>query len=159
LLLRSGRLLVAKQRAPVCFIEFGRAGPPGGLGPDSLLEPAEAFELADAPRSDFHVLAWWGLRDDDADHFPGVNELVRGDDGAAYVLSSKGGRIGRLERSVTPEERSVGIEREWKLPKELPGGKDGKPEGLALLAGLRPLISIDTRADDDCLVRLGALRD
>jgi hypothetical protein len=38
-----------------------------------------------------------------------------------------------------------------------PGGEDGKPEGLALLAGLRPLVSVDTKVCGDNLARLERL--
>jgi hypothetical protein len=58
---------------------------------------------------------------------------------------------------VQAEERSVRVSDEWKLPEGLPGGEDGRPEGLALLPDLAPLVSIDTKVPGDNLVRLEQL--
>jgi hypothetical protein len=86
-----------------------------------------------------------------------LNEIALGEDQRLYVISSASCRIGRLERTVRPEENAATITDDWQLPKRLPGGEDGKPEGLTLLPGLLPLISIDTRAAGTNLVSLEAL--
>jgi hypothetical protein len=154
LLMRNGHLLVVKQRKPVRFIEFGPASEPGGIESQSLLGPDRRFDLPQGEQADFDVLASWPLHDDCRDRFESINDLAVGDDGRLYVLSSKSRRIGRVEPHVGIDEDSVRLSDEWDLPERLPGGGKGKPEGLTILDGLRPLVSIDTKKSGDNLVRL-----
>jgi hypothetical protein len=158
LLLRDGHLLVLKQRDPRRFIEFG---PPSadaiGLRPEAYLEPGQPFELQPGPHADLDVLASWPLHPDAKARFKSLNDVAVGDDGRLYVISSGSRRIGRVEAQVEAGEDSVRISEEWDLPEDLPGGEDGKPEGLALLDGLRPLVSVDTKVCGDNLARLERL--
>ena len=155
LLLRDSHLLVVKQRDPVCFIEFGPAsGSAHGLGPDTYLARDEAHELVAGGDTEYVVLSWWPL---ESERFPGLNEVGLGDDGRLYVISSAGRRIGRIEKEVRPGEDEVRISDDWELPKGLPGGDEGKPEGLTLLPGLTPIISIDTGEPGANLVGLEPL--
>ena len=156
-MLRGGRLLVVKQRDPVQFIEFGPVSAVAhGFGPETYLRTDERFDSQPGPDADLVVLGSWH-HPDSADGFEGVNDMAVGDDERLYILSSRSRRIGRLERQVHPGERSVRVSDEWKLPEGLPGGEDGRPEGLALLPGLVPLVSIDTKVHGDNLVRLEQL--
>jgi hypothetical protein len=158
LLLQNAHLLVVKQREPVCFIEFGPASTgAGGLSPDTYLAHSHAWELGGGHTVDYVVLGSWPLHPDSLDRFPGLNEVGLGDDERLYVISSASRRIGRVERTVRPGENTVTITDDWQLPKRLPAGEDGKPEGLTLLPGLIPLISIDTRAAGANLVSLEPL--
>jgi hypothetical protein len=157
-LLRGGRLLVVKQREPVQFIEFGPVSAVAhGFGRHAYLRPNERFDSQPGRAADLVVLGSWPLHPDSADGFDGVNDVAVGDDERLYILSSRSRRIGRLERQVQPDEPSVRVSDEWKLPEGLPGGEDGRPEGLALLPNLVPLVSIDTKAPGDNLVRLEQL--
>ena len=157
LLLDNGHVLVAKQSKPVRLIEFGPASEPGGIGPTTFLGPDQHFSLAAGEHVEHDVLASWRLHPDSEDSFESLNDLAVGDDGRLYVISSKSRRIGRAEERIGADEDSVRISENWDLPDELPGGDDGNPEGLALLDGLRPLVSIDTKGPEHNVVRLEQL--
>jgi hypothetical protein len=158
LLLRGGHMLVIKQRDSTRFIEFGPApDDPAGLTVHTYLPPGEAFDLPADGDARYEVLATWPLDDGDtADLFPALNEVARGDDGRLYVLSSKALRIGQVDH-VLPGDEAVKIAGWGDLPDDLPGGEDGRAEGLVMLDGTTPLISIDRKDAGDNLVRLERL--
>jgi hypothetical protein len=65
LLMARGHMLVAKQKDPVCLIEFGPAGDaPLGVSPETLLAPGARLALPRRPRGGtigYGVLGWWEL--------------------------------------------------------------------------------------------------
>lgn len=89
------------------------------------------------------ALADWELGELE-DDFPTLNDLAVGDDGHVHVISAKRGAIGRLEGRLHPGERAR-VTEAWHID-GLPGGRDARPEGLVLQAGV-PVVGLDTRAD------------
>jgi len=142
-LLRDARLLVAKQKDPVRFIEFGPPGArPAGLGASRFLGN-ESFELPSEPFLEFEPLCSWGLAKRDRDELRTVNDLAAFD-GRLYAISRESRLIARLEASVRPDEGSVGIECSWSVPTAI-----RNPEGLVVLDGLLPIVADDLSGDED----------
>lgn len=143
LLLARGHVLVAKQRDPVCLIEFGPPGdPPLGVAADTLLAPDEVFDREAAGRA-HTVLAVWPLTGPGAALLPSLNDLARGPDGRVYALSSDSRVIARLEKRLVPGERARPTE-EWRIDDGVPGGHDRHPEGLTIHPSGSAVVGFDT---------------
>ena len=152
-----GHLLVAKQKEPMCLVEFG---PPGdaalGVGPGTLLAPGDRLALPGRRGGTirYGVLGWWTLSDRDADRVESANDLALDGEGRLLLISSHSRRIARLATPLDPASHDAGVDDGWKLP-DLPGRKP-RPEALcvehdAVLAGL------DSRDPGDNLVALEPL--
>ncbi len=157
LLLRRGHVLVAKQRDDPGLIEFGPPGdPPTGVAPATVLAPDEPFRWPDATASELVPLAVWWLAGDTVDVLPTINDLTLGPDGRVYALSARTGVIARLEGDLEPGERARATDV-WEVGKGLPGGRDARPEGLAILPSGRPVIGVDTKRHGKNVVTLQRL--
>lgn len=150
LLLRGGRVLVAKEKRPAGLIEFGPAGAAAsGIGPDTILGADEAWE-APAPGAALAALAWWpgpdGLDD--------LSDLAAAPDGSVHALSDESRSLARLALPLAPGDGAAPTAAIWKLPKQV-----GKAEGLAFLPGGRIAVAADRRDRDRNLAILAAPPD
>jgi hypothetical protein len=159
LLLREGHVLIAKERAGPCLIEFGPPGHrPGGVTPDTVLAPHEPFQRPDAVRTELVPLAVWPLAAATAELLPTINDLALGPDGRVYAISAHTQLIARIETRLVPGERA-GVRAAWRIGAGIPGGRAARPEGLAFLPSGRPVVGIDTGQRHDNLVVLQAFDD
>jgi len=141
-LLRGGRLLVAKEKRPRALVEFAPVGTPAsGLSCDDFLAPDESWE---APRGavDFVATAMWRLRGDAKRELGDISALAVGRDRSLWLLSDKSRCLARLplDEPLTPSNNEIRhLGEVWRLPK---GTK--KPEGVVSLDDDRLLVAIDT---------------
>jgi uncharacterized protein YjiK len=144
-LLRGGRLLVAKEKRPRALVEFCRPGTPSrGLSPDDFLGQDESWEV---PRGevDFEARAMWRFKGHAKDQLGDVSALAVGRDRHLWLLSDKSAAIARLslDPPLEPDDDEIReLDGVWRLPKET-----RKPEGFAALDDGRLLVAMDT--DDD----------
>jgi hypothetical protein len=146
-------VLVAKQRDPVLFVQFGP------LGGESILEgrPPLArdplFEIAPDSRATLVALRHWTMPGHDEHELESVNDLAVDGGGRLHAISSKSRRIHRLD----VREGEVRIEKSWKLAEEIGVSKHRRPEGLAFDPDDRPLVALDTKERGDNLFLLERL--
>ena len=138
-LLSNGHLLVAKEKRPTAFLEFGPAGePPSGYRTGLALDAGQGWPAVAGERT-FVALATWmpdaRLRDACKD----FSDLEVGPDGRLYLLSDKSGSLARLG-DLVPGSGAASAEEVWRL-----GKLDGKPEGLAFTPNGRAVVALDTR--------------
>jgi hypothetical protein len=156
LLLAGGHLLVAKQKAPVCLIEFGPPGDgPLGVGPQTLLAPGAELDLPGSPGGatvDYGVLGWWVLSGRRAGRVESANDLAVDGEGRVLLVSSRSRRIARIAGPLGPGAHEAGIDDDWRLP-DLPGRGRPRPEALCILPEA-VLVGLDSRDEDDNLVAL-----
>lgn len=144
LLLRGGRLLVAKEKKPRALVEFGPAGTsPAGVSENDLLGPDEPWS---SPRGDvrYHALAVWALRDEAKKTLGDISSLAVDADRSLWMLSDKSQALARL--SLTPALPRGGgalraLDEVYRLPKGV-----SKPEGVASLGHDRVLVVLDTES-------------
>src|SRR5262245_25030030 len=138
-LLPNGHLLVAKEKKPAAFIEFG---PPhsrsqglvrGGALPDGKRWPIRKG------RHRFVALAIWLPDKTLAKTCADFSDLEIGPDGCLYLLSDKSSTIARLD-DLPAGGGTAALLNAWRL-----GDLDGKPEGLAFTAEGRAIVALDTR--------------
>jgi hypothetical protein len=142
-LLRDGHLLIAKQKDPVRFIEFGpRGATAAGLDPSRFLGD-DPFEYPSDPLVEYEPLASWGVAREDRDELTTVNDLAVFE-GRLYAISRKSHRIVQLETRASPEEDSLSVERRWSVPADVKN-----PEGIAFAPGLLPIVADDLSAEED----------
>jgi hypothetical protein len=146
--MKNGHLLIAKEKDPPAFIEFG---PPGeeatGFGPDSALEGGARWPV-DPGDHVFVPLAHWNPSKKLLANCEDFSDLEVGPDRRLYLLSDKSQSIARVGDLVPGD--SVGRADEvWKLPV-----LDGKPEGLALTRNGRAIVALDTKQAKENLVLL-----
>jgi hypothetical protein len=131
LVLRQGHVLVAKQRDPIRFIEFG---PPGdranGLSVATLLGASEPLG---AGVDRLEALADWPL----GEELRSVNDLAVAEDGGLYALSADSRLIAALDPTLSPGDRSVRVKRLFSVPDDIP-----RPEGLLMVGG-HPVVGSD----------------
>ena len=146
--MKNGHLLIAKEKDPAAFVEFGPEGEaPSGFGPESALEGGAAWPTDHGDRV-FVPLAVWmpsvKLEANCAD----FSDLEVGPDRRLYLLSDKSQAIARLGELVVgdPVARADEV---WQLPT-----LDGKPEGLALTRNGRAMVALDTKLAKENLVLL-----
>jgi hypothetical protein len=147
-LLPGGHLLVAKEKRPAAFIEFG---PPGsrsrGLVRGGALADGERWRIKKGHHR-FVALAIWlpnkTLRKTCAD----FSDLEIGPDGYLYLLSDKSFTIARID-DLTVGGGTASLVDAWRL-----SDLDGKPEGLAFTAEGRAIVALDTRKPRQNLVLL-----
>ena len=144
----NGHLLIAKEKDPAAFIEFGPAGEaPTGFGPDSALAGGARWPI-EAGDHVFVPLATWlpsvKLRANCED----FSDLEVGPDRRLYLLSDKSQSIARIG-DLVPGDGVARADEVWKLPV-----LDGKPEGLALTRSGRAIVALDTKQAKENLVLL-----
>jgi hypothetical protein len=146
--MQNGHLLIAKEKDPAAFVEFGPEGEaPAGFGPESALAGGAAWPTDPGDRV-FVPLAVWmpsvKLEANCAD----FSDLEVGPDRRLYLLSDKSQAIARVGELVVgdPVARADEV---WQLPT-----LDGKPEGLALTRNGRAMVALDTKLAKENLVLL-----
>ena len=143
-LLRGGRLLVAKEKRSAALIEFCPAGEPSrGLSPDDFLDDGESW---DPPSGEVEYLATavWRLKGKAKQVLRDVSDLEVGRDRSLWMLSDQSATLGRL-RLDDPLPAGGGaiktLDDAWRLPKGVT-----KPEGVVAFGDGRALIAMDTRS-------------
>lgn len=144
--LADGHLLVAKEKDPAAFLEFGPAGETAsGCSAGTVLDAGAPWPVPPG-ENEYVVLATWmpskALLQGCAD----FSDLEIGPDRRLYVLSDKSGSIARLP-DLTPRGGRVAAEQTWRL-----SGIDGKPEGLAFTRQGHAIVALDTPRQANNLV-------
>jgi hypothetical protein len=147
-LLPGGHLLVAKEKKPAAFIEFG---PPHsrsrGLVRGGALAGGEGWPIKEGQHR-FVALAIWLPDKTLTKTCSDFSDLEIGPDGYLYLLSDKSSTIVRLGNLPAGGGTAALLEA-WRLD-----DLDGKPEGLAFTAQGRAIIGLDTRKPRRNLVLL-----
>ena len=146
-LLRNGRLLVAKEKRPRALVEFCPAGTAAqGISADDFIGPDEEW---DAPVGDVDYVAtsMWRLRHHAKKALHDISALGVGSDHSLWLLSDKSRAVGRV--ALTTPLRPGGseitrLDELWRLPK---GTK--KPEGMVPIDEHRLLVARDTKSMHD----------
>ena len=146
-LLRAGRLLVAKEKDPQALVEFS---PPGvaarGLSREDFLDPDESWSAPEGA-VDYLATAMWRLVGSAAAALADISSLCVAPDRSLWLLSDKSESVGRLAMSTAllpggPEIAE--LDEVWRLPKKVT-----KPEGMVFLDERRLLVALDTRSKKD----------
>ena len=147
-LLPGGHLLIAKEKDPAAFIEFGPRGARSrGLKRDNALPGGAVWPVATGKQTLVACAVWVPdktLTKTCAD----FSDLEIGPDGWLYLLSDKSQSIARVAPLVVGED-DVDADEIWPLPT-----LDGKPEGLALTRSGRAIVALDTKVARENLVLL-----
>jgi len=147
-LLPGGHLLVAKEKKPTAFIEFG---PPDarsrGLARGGALPKGERWPIKKG-RHSYVALAIWFPDKTLTKTCADFSDLEVGPDGRLYVLSDKSCTIARLD-DLPPGGGTAALLDAWRLD-----DVDGKPEGLAFTEEGRAVVGLDTRKPRRNLVLL-----
>jgi hypothetical protein len=146
--MKGGHLLIAKEKDPAAFIEFGPEGDaPAGFDGDSALEGGARWPIADGDHVFVPLAVWmpsvklqWACED--------FSDLEVGPDRRLYLLSDKSASIVRLGDLVVGDG-TARADEVWELPT-----LDGKPEGLALTRNGRVIVALDTKRAKENLVLL-----
>jgi hypothetical protein len=147
-LLACGHLLVAKEKKPAAFIEFGpQHSPSRGLVRGGALADGERWPIKKGHHR-FVALASWRPDKMLAKTCADFSDLEIGPDGCLYLLSDKSSTIARLD-DLPPGGGTAALVDAWRL-----GDLDGKPEGLAFTAQGRAIVGLDTRKPRRNLVLL-----
>src|SRR5262249_51813151 len=147
-LLPGGRLLVAKEKKPAAFIEFGPPNSrPRGFGRGGALADGERWPIKKGHHR-FVALATWPSDKALAQTCADFSDLEIGPDGCLYLLSDKSSTIARLD-DLPAGGGTAALLDAWRL-----GDVDGKPEGLAFTAQGRAIVGLDTRKPRRNLVLL-----
>ena len=138
-LLPGGHLLVAKEKKPAAFIEFGPSHSRSqGLVRGGALAEGERWPVEEGHHR-FVALAIWLPDETLAMTCADFSDLEIGPDGCLYLLSDKSCTIARLD-DLPPAGGTAALLDAWWL-----GDLDGKPEGLAFTAQGRAIVGLDTR--------------
>jgi hypothetical protein len=147
-LLPGGHLLVAKEKKPAAFIEFG---PPQsrsrGLVRGGALADGERWPIKKGHHR-FVAIAVWLPDRTLAKTCVDFSDLAIGPDGCLYLLSDKSSTIARLD-DLPAGGGAAALLDAWRL-----GDLDGKPEGLAFTPNGRAIVGLDTRKPRHNLVLL-----
>jgi len=141
-MLRGGRLLVAKEKRPRALIEFCPTGTAArGISRDDFLDDDEEWE---APEGDveFEAAAVWRLKGRAKKTFHDISDMAVGRDKTLWLLSDKSSVVGRLsldEPLPAGGGKIRSVDAAWRLP-----AGTIKPEGVIALDGRRALIAMDT---------------
>jgi len=138
-LLPGGHLLVAKEKKPAAFIEFG---PPQsrsrGLVRGGALAAGERWPIKKGHHR-FVPVAVWLPNKTLAKTCADFSDLEIGPDGYLYLLSDKSYTIARMDDLVAGGGTAKLLDA-WRL-----GDLDGKPEGLAFTPQGLAIVGLDTR--------------
>ena len=148
LLMKKGHMLVLKEKNPSLLVEFGpRGDAPMGYGPETFLQPGEAFTLPSPQGPDqqdpaLAALKTWEFSDRLRELATDASEITLGPDGHVYLLSQQSLVLVRLEKVLKPDEDKVNVDNDawWTLPRGI-----GKAEGLVIDGERRPWIGIDIK--------------
>jgi hypothetical protein len=147
-LLPGGHLLVAKEKRPAAFIEFG---PPHsrsrGVGRGGALAGGEGWPIKEGHHR-FVALAIWLPDKTLTKSCADFSDLEIGPDGYLYLLSDKSSSIVRLN-DLPAGGGTAALLDAWRLD-----DLDGKPEGLAFTEQGRAIVGLDTRKPRRNLVLL-----
>ena len=146
--MRNGHVLIAKEKDPAAFIEFGPEGDePSGFGTGDALAGGARWPTDDGDHV-FVPLAVWNPSVKMQSNCEDFSDLEVGPDRRLYLLSDKSQSIARVGELV-PGDAVARADEVWKLP-----ALDGKPEGLALTRNGRAIVALDTRKAKENLVLL-----
>jgi hypothetical protein len=158
LLMARGHLLVAKQKEPVCLIEFGPTGDaPLGVRPEAMAGADDDFAPRARRRSGvvpYAVLGWWALSPTAAERVESANDLALDERGRLLLVSSRSRRIARIA-PADPAGHEAAIDDDWSVS-DLPGRRKRRPEALCVVPGA-VLVGLDARGGGDNLVALEPL--
>jgi hypothetical protein len=147
-LLPGGHLLVAKEKKPAAFIEFG---PPHsrsrGLARGGALADGKRWPIKKGHHR-YVALAIWLPDKTLAKTCRDFSDLEIGPDGYLYLLSDKSSTIARLD-DLPVGGGTASLLDAWRL-----GDLDGKPEGLTFNAQGHAIVGLDTRKPRQNLVSL-----
>ena len=147
-LLPGGHLLIAKEKKPAVFIEFG---PPHsrsrGLVRGRALPDGEQWPVKKGHHR-YVPLATWIPDKKLAKHCADFSDLEIGADGYLYLLSDQSCTIARLDDLLAGGGTAALLDA-WRVE-----DVDGKPEGLAFTAQGRAIVGLDTRKPRRNLVLL-----
>lgn len=146
-LLRGGRLLVAKEKRPRALVEFAPIGStPRGLSRDDFLAAGEPWD-APAGIVDYAAVAMWRLRGSAKDALGDISALSVASDRSLWLLSDKSRCVARLslDTPLRPADGEIRhLDKVWRLPK----GTE-KPEGIAAIDDEHVLVAMDTNSTSD----------
>jgi hypothetical protein len=138
-LLPGGHLLVAKEKDPPAFLEFGPLGAHSrGFRRGKALPPGAAWPI-EAGEHRYVALAVWRPDPPLSKACVDFSDLEVGPDGRLYLLSDQSASIARIG-DLPPGGGIAPLAARWKLRKI-----EGKPEGLALTPTGRAIVALDTR--------------
>lgn len=141
-LLRGGRLLVAKEKRPRALVVFAPIGSGhGGLSRSDFLDPGESWSAPDG-EVDYEATSVWRLRGRAKDSLGDISALAVGRDRSLWLLSDKSSAVARLtldEPLEAGDDTISDLDEIWRLPKGTT-----KPEGIAALDDERILVAMDT---------------
>jgi hypothetical protein len=147
-LLANGHLLIAKEKDPPAFIEFGPAGTtPSGCTSATVLDPGQAWPV-EPGQHEYVALATWTPVDDLLAACADFSDLEVGPDRRLYLLSDKSASIARLP-ALEPDGGTAMADKVWRL-----GDIEGKPEGLAFTRHGRAIVALDTKEKTHNLIVL-----
>ena len=142
-LLRSGHVLVAKEKDAAGLVELG---PPGdealGVTVETLLGAGEALHLH---CDELVALAWWPLPEAVARQFHDLSDLAPDGVGGLWLLSDQSICYGRLVLPLRPGD-AIDVVDVVDLPDAV-----RKPEGMAFLPGDLVAVAEDRHDTDDNL--------
>jgi hypothetical protein len=147
-LLPGGHLLIANEKKPPAFIEFG---PPHsrsqGLARGGALADGERWPIEEGHHR-FGALAIWLPDNTLAKTCADFSDLEIGPDGYLYLLSDESSTIARLD-DLPAGGGTAALLDAWQL-----GDLGGKPEGLTFTPQGRAIVGLDTRKPRQNLVLL-----
>jgi hypothetical protein len=147
-LLPAGHLLIAKEKKPAAFIEFGPLGSQSrGLVRGAALAAGERWPIKKGHHR-FVALAIWLPDKKLSKTCADFSDLAIGPDGCLYLLSDKSSTTARLDDLPAGGGVAALIDA-WRL-----GDLDGKPEGLAFTSQGHAIVGLDTRKPHRNLVLL-----
>ena len=147
MLLANGHLLIAKEKDPPAFIEFGPAGEePSGFDPGVSLPDGAGWPV-EPGHHDYVALAVWMPSDELLEACADFSDLEVGPDRRLYLLSDKSAVDRASPACSSPGTGETTRSRTWSL-----GKVDGKPEGLAFTRHGRAIVALDTRKAKSNLV-------
>jgi uncharacterized protein YjiK len=143
-LLRHGRLLVAKEKRPRALVEFAPVGSAAmGLCADDFLAADEPWAAPNGA-TEFVAVAMWKLAGTAKKALGDISSIGVGRTGELWLLSDKSTRVARvsLAEPLLPEGGEITeFASVWDLPDEAE-----KPEGIAVLDDGRVIVAMDTRS-------------
>jgi hypothetical protein len=146
--LPGGHLLVAMEKKPAAFIEFGPLHSRSrGLVRGGALADGERWPIKGGHRR-FVALAIWLPDKTLAKTCADFSDLEIGPDGYLYLLSDKSFTIARID-DLAAGGGTAALLDAWQL-----GDLDGKPEGLTFTGQGRAIVGLDTRKPRRNLVLL-----
>jgi hypothetical protein len=138
-LLPGGHLLVAKEKKPAAFIEFGPPHSPSqGLVRGGALAAGKRWPIKKGHHR-FVPIAVWVPNKTLAKTCADFSDLEIGPDGYLYLLSDKSFTIARMA-ALPAGGGTAKLLDAWRL-----GDLDGKPEGLAFTPQGLAIVGLDTR--------------